>query len=230
MAYYSRRRYRPGYRRRYKRPGYRARPVRRMSRYPSKARFGSHGLPKAIFTKLNYSEQISMSSVTVTPGSYFFQLNSIYDPNTSGVGHQPYMRDTYSSLYSDYTVTGALVRLTVSTGGSPATVTMRPNPGTGTITNIPLEAERGAARLTVTTAKPVSKKMYVSMAQFFGQTRNIILTDDIYSAAMGTSPTEGCYLGLAVLAADEATSITVYIDIKITYYVKFSNFIDQGES
>lgn len=58
-----------------------------------------------IVTRLTYCD-----TKTIFPGSssakHTFMLNSIFDPDVTGVGHQPAFRDEWNSLYSTYRVTG----------------------------------------------------------------------------------------------------------------------------
>lgn len=61
--------------------------------------------------KLRYAEE----TVTLTPSmgsvaTYSFRANSLFDPNYSGVGHQPLTFDQIAVLYDHYTVTGAKIR------------------------------------------------------------------------------------------------------------------------
>jgi len=56
--------------------------------------------------QMKYTETIlpNLALTAAAPVFYFFRLNSIFDPNLTGVGHQPYGHDTYSTLYNRYRV------------------------------------------------------------------------------------------------------------------------------
>ena len=60
--------------------------------------------------KLTYCEVLTLNPVTgydVT--SYAFRCNSIFDPNITGAGHQPYAHDTYQSMYTHYSVKSSTI-------------------------------------------------------------------------------------------------------------------------
>jgi hypothetical protein len=62
------------------------------------------GFPDKMLTKLRY---VDTYSVTITAGSIGKQvmyLNSVFDPDNTGVGHQPLYRDTYAAIYDQYAV------------------------------------------------------------------------------------------------------------------------------
>ncbi len=49
-----------------------------------------------------------------------FQLNGLYDPDTTGVGHQPYGFDQLATFYKLYTVRNARVNIIVTASDDPA--------------------------------------------------------------------------------------------------------------
>ncbi len=63
-------------------------------------------LPDRFRSRLKYTETISYSSSTggIVGSTNTFRLNGLYDPNTTGVGHQPYGFDQITPFYSSYTV------------------------------------------------------------------------------------------------------------------------------
>jgi len=46
---------------------------------------------------------------------YAFSCNSTYDPDYTGIGHQPFMRDQMAALYAGYTVLRATIKVTFPT-------------------------------------------------------------------------------------------------------------------
>lgn len=65
--------------------------------------------PQSISTKLRYTEKINMGSVGAATTTVINQFiaNGAYDPNYTGVGHQPRGFDQFMSSYEAYTVTGS---------------------------------------------------------------------------------------------------------------------------
>lgn len=67
------------------------------------------GFPNSIITKLKYCDYGTLSSVAGSIAYQVFRANSIFDPDFTGVGHQPMYRDTYASVYDQYTVIGSKI-------------------------------------------------------------------------------------------------------------------------
>lgn len=65
---------------------------------------------KAHYT-LRYSDQITLNPGAGANGLYRFRANSLFDPDHTGVGHQPYGHDTLQSIYDNYVVDRAVITL-----------------------------------------------------------------------------------------------------------------------
>ena len=62
---------------------------------------------------MRYNTTITLTSdVASIPGFHLFRCNSIFDPDYSGTGHQPYGRDIYASIYQHYKVNSATIVVT----------------------------------------------------------------------------------------------------------------------
>jgi hypothetical protein len=79
---------------------YKLAPLRSYSNYEN---FTSFLEPHKYLT-LKYSDTISQSLATVTATDQIFNMNSIFDPDRTGTGHQPYGRDTLAEFYNRYRV------------------------------------------------------------------------------------------------------------------------------
>lgn len=61
--------------------------------------------------KLKYSDQFQLSvGAAGLPVGYVMSLNGLYDPNITGVGHQPRGFDQYMAMFGRYCVIGAKIR------------------------------------------------------------------------------------------------------------------------
>lgn len=61
--------------------------------------------PKTSLVELTYCELVNLNVQTGAP--YVFNLNSLHDPNRTGVGHQPRGFDQWNTMYNKYCVIGA---------------------------------------------------------------------------------------------------------------------------
>ncbi len=67
---------------------------------------------------LRYSQSIKLDAAGGVPAHWLFRATSCFDPDYSGVGHQPYGFDTYASIYNHYKVDKSTI--TVNIGGNAA--------------------------------------------------------------------------------------------------------------
>ena len=73
-------------------------------------------------TKLRYAERINIPAAAAVglANAYLFNLNSIYDPDRTGVGHQPMGRDQLALLYHRYRVFAVSWRIEFSPTDGPS--------------------------------------------------------------------------------------------------------------
>ena len=79
---------------------------------PHQPKYGGRigGLSKSYKCRLRYSDFISLDPSAVSPiASYIFRANSLYDPDLTGVGHQPYGFDQLMARYDHFTVIGSKI-------------------------------------------------------------------------------------------------------------------------
>lgn len=72
-----------------------------------RAALRSDPFPTAQIVKMRYCETIEIDPGTASATAYYFRANSIFDPNQSGTGHQPYGHDTFATMYNHYQVVKA---------------------------------------------------------------------------------------------------------------------------
>lgn len=63
--------------------------------------------------KMRYVDWFNLSPSSGALTYYTFRANGIYDPNKSGTGHQPFLHDTLSTLWTSYVVLGSKINFTV---------------------------------------------------------------------------------------------------------------------
>jgi len=66
--------------------------------------------PYQKIVKLRYVEQFSLSPTVASTVNYLFRCNDLYDPNYTGVGHQPRGFDQYMTMYRRFCVIGSKIK------------------------------------------------------------------------------------------------------------------------
>lgn len=61
---------------------------------------------------MRYSTVVSLNPSTGATAVQLFRANSIFDPDFTGIGHQPYGHDTYQTIYNHYNVRESTITMT----------------------------------------------------------------------------------------------------------------------
>lgn len=172
-----------------------------------------HPFAQRFITKMKYSETVS----TNASGLFSFNLNSINDPNRSGVGHQPYGHDTLQTIYNRYRVIACSYRVTIAAGASPVMLACLPANEVLNYTTNSEFRENPRCRYTIANtgagASTVSGKVY--LPSLVGQSPGQYKGEDRYQAIMGNNPVEVAVLNLKTSTiADVDTSATLNVTLE----------------
>ena len=87
--------------------------ARRYARIP---RSISTPFPRTRLVRHRYVENFTFPAAGAAgfPTLYVFAANSVFDPNVTGIGHQPLYHDEMAALYQYYTVVGSRIKVTFS--------------------------------------------------------------------------------------------------------------------
>lgn len=197
--------------------------------------------PEGMAVKLHWAREISFSPSASGSSSNLFKLNSLYDPDITGVGGQPRYFDTLfgaaggNAPYLDYMVyackIAAQVRNTDAT--SHAMVSLSAFPEGAAPTDIIKAQERSDTQclwLSPTTGGNSTGvvSQYVTMSDLFGITD---LEDELdLRGAHNADPTKAGYGSLQVFNPDGAGAITVNAVVTITFYAKCYGRVNQADS
>lgn len=180
--------------------------------------------PNRYICKQKYSTTIS----TNAGGQYVFNLNSLWDPDRTGIGHQPYGFDNLALLYNRYRVISCGWRVHNATGatGSPIITASLPNNDLGMVfvnTGEMLENPRtkyvvnnpGGPILTLHGKSYIPKLM--------GRTKTQYMADDNYQSLVTTSPNELALLYLQTFNGFSGDSVggiglTVILEFTVEYF------------
>lgn len=94
-------------------PKYRLLKKKRKPPHPGRVPRLTLGFPKSRLAKLRYVDQVRLEPGLASQLTHSFRANSLFDPDYSGVGHQPMYFDQFSALYNHYTVLGSKISIRV---------------------------------------------------------------------------------------------------------------------
>lgn len=163
---------------------------------------------------------------TVNPGastaaSYVFRLNSLYDPNLTGAGHQPIGFDQIMPLYDHYCVIGARVKVTATNmdANIAQDVVLQMKDTNVTTNQIQNVIENGnCVWKTIAPAGSGSDSKVLNLScspdKFFG---NKVMQDEKYRGTITTDPEDGVYLHIIAQAQDGADNGVVRLCVVIEY-------------
>lgn len=171
--------------------------------------------------KLKYVD-ILTGSVSTSPVTYQYRLNSLFDSDYTGGGHQPRGYDQWCGLYQWYTVYGCKVKLQV-VSTNVFLVSALGQVEDSAISSDPTNtAELPYAKTVLMTANDGNKKLkcYYNIPKMYGATKKAILTDDEYGAPSSANPANVAYLNIVGQHPDFTTTVGYYILVTLTYYAK----------
>lgn len=168
-----------------------------------------------------------------------YRLNSLYDPDFTGAGHQPYGYDQMIALYTKYLVSGVKVEVILtdpSADGIVVGMMVQPSTSTYTITGHGVdqikEKPMAITRVINSTGRQIQRIVqYIPLAKLEGLSRSQWHnSQDDYGAATSANPTLNCWFRIAVGSVRGNAGDTVVARIQLTYYSKFYDRIVLAQS
>lgn len=197
-------------------------------------RFRTNSFPKAMTMPMTYVEEVVLTCTSGGYANYQYKVTSLYDPNSTGGGHQPYLFDTLMQLYNVYIVYGVKVKLTLSavTPNVPTKVAFQTDIAATAPTSLTLIEEQPDSRCEIINGSinNVVMEKYYDIAKLWGISKDTLLSDSVYQGTNGTNPAAPVYL--TILAKPISSTTTTYIqgNLKLKQYAYFKQIIPQEES
>lgn len=184
-----------------------------------------HVVPERLLVCLPYQEFVGLGSAFFV--DYRFNLNSIFDPNQTGTGHQPLGYDQWALFYNRYRVISTRVTarfLNVSTTEAAEVGIIASNSLTALGS---IDAFEQADSLTTAVSvrggldMKTLQRVY-SLAKVNGKTDSQYLSSDDTGSPFGNSPNES--IALHVCASTyTGNNVSVECQLRIEYYVELSD-------
>lgn len=190
----------------------------RMKRY---RRISLAGQPNRKIVKMRYSDTIELNPGLTVPSGHAFRASSIFDPDYTGVGHQPMSHDQWALFYNHYTVIGSKIRFKFSSstaGTEPIVCGVILNDDASAPSTVSSLIEQGRGGYTMLDTKSRSvitlKKGY--SARRFHNVADVKDVDRL-SATFGTNPTENAFFVVWAACLSGGDPATMYGQVTIDY-------------
>lgn len=191
-------------------------------------------VPTRLITRLKYSDIAIQAALAAGPGliDYKFNLNSLFQPNITGGGHQPMGHDQLATLYENYRVfkTTYTIMVAPHIGESnvfPSVALTNSNTSYTVASNA---AESTFGRTAIATFyKPAIFKGKIDLAELNGRSRVAYAADDETQALMTASPAEVLELHLTIVNVS-GSSQTVDVTVMFEFECELFNPVQLGQS
>lgn len=192
--------------------------------------------PETKLVRHRYCDVVELPAKAAGVGglsSYTFCMNDMYDPDYSGIGHQPLYRDEMAARYGKYTVIASYIRVTFGQFnqeqcryGIVATASSDPMPGSNPSRSLVEEYGYGSKISAISAPHVPSQRTYplvlrnsYDAKRWYKTTLKGILADDAKVTNVGLSPNERLfyYIFREQLDPTPAAMDAENIEVEISY-------------
>jgi len=178
-----------------------------------------------VFVKLKYTQQHS-SNPSTSYALRVFRGNDLFDPDQTGVGHQPYASDQWFLLYQNCIVYGSKIEILVNVvGGFPtAFAAIRPEttvPGIAAIDSVIERPYSNYKSVNLNGGKAARLRQYMSTNKALSVPKAAMGIDEGFICTPASSPTREFFWGVYSQPTDLFTPSSLEHMVTITYYCKF---------
>lgn len=176
--------------------------------------------------QLRYCDTIAINGTAGSASSYLFRANSIYDPDYTGAGHQPYGHDQLEEIYNHYCVDSAIITVTPTTFTGVFGISVTDNAVVSSGFNTVKEQQA----TTMAMQTHVNATHAITLKKNYNRHTSFPVYKDT-SAFMGGNPAEEAYFQLWVTGTDGGVDpANATFMVTITYNVTCYELKDLGSS
>jgi len=195
------------------------------------------GLGNKTSCALIYADRYQITGAAAgVPSIQCFRVNSFFDPDFTGIGHQPLGYDQMAALFERYIVTGCKYKitfnnLTANQAGYVGVQISDKEVAGGVFRNIleqgqcqwePIAAPGGVSTVTLTG--------YVDCPKVMGQTYQEYIGDSENGAVVGSNPTDNVWMTVFVADQNISSGPNCTVAVELTMYGQFMGSAQTAES
>jgi len=182
------------------------------------------GFPGSLTSILKYSDTLNVSSGSgVNANGNVWRLNSVFDPDWSGIGHQPLYFDQFAAVYDNYVVLASKITATfspASDGAAPFVVGITSGNSSSFSTSVYTLQEQNKSVGTMLGDKDGTSIRTVSTTYTPRQCIGVSENDDTVQAGVTSSPAKPWY-AYTWVQDRSGNSSSITINVLIEYKVRF---------
>jgi len=204
----------------------------RKRRLANRVPIGSSPIAPKHLVRMKYTDVLDWNVTTLATDIQQFNLNSLFDPDVTGTGHQPYGFDQLAALYAHYRVFKCSWHIQFAPSNERLHITVIPINGNASPTSISSAGEqpRGVTKaMSFDGGMPCNFNGSIWLPRLTGATSVQYKTDDRYSAANNASPTEVMRLSILVYNPSGST-VDTSMSITLIYHAEFYDPLTLGPS
>lgn len=180
--------------------------------------------PDRMLLKMPYYTDVAIKSTTSSYATWAFNLNSIYDPDRSGIGHQPLGYDQWGIFYNRYRVYGVQFDVTLTNmSDDPCRVynlAANETPAASTYDVFEQSHMKSVQLAPAGSGKDTYRlKKFYSLPRIIGRPKSAYTADDRFSAQWNNNPVEAA-IGQIGAKSITQSAVNVLATVRIIYLVE----------
>lgn len=183
---------------------------------------------KMQYGQLYYDYYKSMTYVAGSNAGRVFSANGAYDPDISGLGHQPMGFDQMMAVYEQFVVLRSHIKVTFISASDATRVAIYLSPDTTLLGPAPL-MENGLLKTEIVcgttdsgTHRMKTIELTCDIPKYFGKTRDEIIADPQMYGTVAANPGEQVYFNIAAWDPfSSSTEGSIFYDVTISYDIYY---------
>jgi hypothetical protein len=172
---------------------------------------------------MRYCDFYSLVSTSGGLGKQLMRVNSTYDVDVTGSGHQPLYRDTYASIYDNYAVVKATVKVTFTSNATTSSMicglVIEDDTSSSSNISVLMEQSAGSHLMLPNNAGSLSNR---SLTQTWDCAKYLNIdpfTSYAYKAPVGSDPNDQAFCLIYVAPVDGSSTTTTFACVEVEQWV-----------